>query len=580
MATLRVLYSDPRVEVVRRPGRLWLISGVIGAGSPPFDPGEEGNGAAEAAFCHELGDATVLRVDFVEDRPARVLIWRGDTSSYEAYFAIRDSGDVIIADHFRNVVSLLPVDERQPSEASTIDHFVFRRTLGRDTYCANIRRAAFGETVDIDVPSGEVRFSIFDRLVSRLDPRPTEDYVGDLDRALRREMEALRTVPGAVTMLSGGMDSTLMQSYLGDDLPALHVVADADDFHLGGGHLEAAATALGIEPRRAVVPTGEFLDQIEEAVDGRGVPPHFPQWVTLSRVFSEPFEVFIIGERAGAYSRFGGKIPYLARRFSHLPGSLLQPVLRAASTFSRPHRLTLLAQQAPLLGRDPRSPEGWGAQMPLDFGDRRWAEKVFGHEAVLARYEEQLRYVEEHVELLPTTADSYFRHLEIGRWREFYNENNSQFRSLAFAYGKSMVDPFTARSVVDAVLAVPAMERFESGAHSKYIVETLLRQRVPGYPPAAKKDDIVVPFRRYLNKGPLAGVWEKYDVPAFFTGEDRANLIERPGRPSWTAVTWAVWQDRVVNNPGLAPLPTSFDQVREIAPSASGRRVASERGFV
>jgi hypothetical protein len=559
MANVRILYADP--NVVRRdlPGSTWLISGLVTGSEATFQPGASDDGRAEAALCRRVGDATVVRVDSSDGSPTRVRIWRGGASSYEAHYAIRPGGDVIVADHFRNIVCLVPVAERQPSDAVAIDHFLVRHARGRDTYSRAVRRAGHGELVEIDIRTGHVGVGIFDRLVSRLDPRPHEQYIAELDRALAQEMDALRGVPGAVMMLSGGMDSTLMQSYVKHDVPALHVQADSDDFHLGGQYLDAAAAALGIEPERVVVPTDELLQQLEEAIDGRALPPHFPQWVTLGRVYTRPHDVFIIGERAGAYSRFGGRIPYTARPFSRFPGSLLQPALHAAAALGRPYRMKLLADQAPALGEDPRSPHGWGAQMPQSYGDRAWAERVFGYESVLARYEERLAYVEQRIELLPSNADRYFRHLEIARWLEFYNENNSQFRSLAFAYGKAMVDPFTARSVIDAVLAVPATERYQDGAHSKYIVERLLRDRVPAYPVTAGKDDIVVPFRRYYSSGPLAQVWDRYDVPALFTGADRTRLVEHPIDTDWNAVTWAIWQDRIANNEGLGPLPTALD---------------------
>jgi hypothetical protein len=569
MPNVRILYADPKVLRIDRPGATWLISGLVTGGEATFEPDQSSDGRAEAALCRRVGDATLLRVDHADGSPTRIRVWRGGASSYEAHHAIRPGGDVIVADHFRNIVALVPVEERQPSDAVAIDHFLFRHARGRETYSRAVRRAGHGEVVDIDVRTGHVGVGIFDRLVSRLDPRPHEEYIAELDRALAEELDELRGVPGAVMMLSGGMDSTLMQSYLGNDVPALHVQADSDDFHLGGEYLDAAATALGIEPERVVVPTDEFLQQLEEAIDGRALPPHFPQWVTLGRVYTRPHDVFIIGERAGAYSRFGGRIPYTARRLSRFPGSLLQPLLRAAASLGRPHRLRLLADQAPALGNDPRSPHGWGAQMPQSYGDRAWVERVFGYDAVLARYEERLAYVEQHVELLPSNVDRYFRHLEIARWLEFYNENNSQFRSLAFAYGKSMVDPFTARSVIDAVLAVPATERFQDGAHSKYIVERLLRERVPAYPATAEKDDIVVPFRRYYSSGPLARVWDRYEVPSLFTGADRARLLEQPIDTDWNAVTWAIWQDRIATNRRLRPLPAGVDVSWQIAPHAS-----------
>jgi asparagine synthase (glutamine-hydrolysing) len=554
MSDLRLRFADPHVQVVTRPGSTWFASGLVARPGVRFDPDDGGPSGPEAALCARLGDATVVRVDHPDGLAREVQVWRGATSSYEVHHAPLPGGGTVVSDHFRDAVAFVAPDERQPTEAVTIDHFLFRHARGRETYARGIGRVGPGEHARIDPATGRADAVIFDRLVSRHEPRPVHEYVADLDGALATELDHLRHAPGAVLMLSGGMDSTLMQSYFGHDVPALHVQADSDDFHLGGGYLDAVAAALGIEPERVVVPTDDFLGDLERAVDARGLPPHFPQWVTLGRVYERDHDVFVIGERAGGYARFGGRLPYRARRFARRPGSFVQPALRLAAITNRPHRLRLLADQAPALGRDPMSPDGWGAQMPQSYGDRGWVERTFGRGAVRARYEARLAHVRDHVELLPSTADPYFRHLEIARWLEFYNENDSQFRSLAFAKGKALVDPFTSRTVVDAMLAVPPTERFEQGLHSKYIVESLLRSRVPAYPPTATKDDIVVPFRRYLDGGPLAELWQRYEVPDLFTGRDRTALLEHPTEPAWTAIAWAVWQARIARNDALQPL--------------------------
>jgi hypothetical protein len=122
-----------------------------------------------------------------------------------------------------------------------------------------------------------------------------------------------------------------------------------------------------------------------------------------------------------------------------------------------------------------------------------------------------------------------------------------------------MVDPYTSRSVTDAMLAVPPTQRYQQGIRSKYIVDDLLHERVPAYP-MVKKDEIVLPFRRWWSDGSLAGFWSSYDVPTLFTGSDRTRLVNDPTESSWNAVTWAVWQARIADNPDLQPLPTVVDE--------------------
>jgi hypothetical protein len=558
MPGLEISYTDPRVVRERAGDSTWFVSGLIGECPLSFDPGDD-SGEREAALCRRLGDATVLRIDHADDRASRVRMWRGGISSFELHFLRLDDGHVVIADHFRNVICRVPVVQRQPTDAVTIDHFLFRHARGRDTYVGAVHRVGHGESVDLDVCSGRTDQRIFDRLGGRAEPRPAEEYIADLDVALKQVIDRLRTVPGAVTMFSGGMDSTLLQSYLGRDVPALNISVDADGFEFGGAFLEASADALGIRPERVVIPGEDFLRHVEAAIDARCVPPQYPQWATLGEVFTQDHGMFIFAERAGFFAREGGRIPYTARHFARLPRRLFQPVLWPLTKISRPYRLRLLAEQAPLLANDPLSPDGWGVQMPQEYGDRSWAERTFGRPAVRARYAARLAYIDDHVELLPASADRYLRHIEIGSWQDFFSENHSQFRSFAHAHGKSVTDPFASPEVIGAALAVPATERYQDGPQSKYIIERLLRERVPAYPDSAK-DPITVPFANDYRSGPLTSVWDRYDIPEFFTGAGRADLLKRPGWPAWNAITWAIWQDRVVRNASLTPLPTSVER--------------------
>jgi asparagine synthetase B (glutamine-hydrolysing) len=362
-----------------------------------------------------------------------------------------------------------------------------------------------------------------------------------------------------VNMLSGGVDSTLIQTYFGRRVPALNVVPDSNAFSLGGKNAPAVAQLLGIDLQRVVVHQAEFLSQLEAAIDGRGLPPNYPQWVTLTRVFNLPYAEFVIGERADAlFARPGNRLPHFARHFSKAPGSLLLPLLGLIPARTHLRRLQLLAQQAEGLRHDPLSALGFASQISI-YADMALTERTFGRDKVNERLGARIEYMVPRVKLLPANADRYVRHLEVAQWRTFYNEHILLLRHLAFAYGKSLVAPYNSGPVVASALAVPPAQRYSDGLQSKYILKRLLAQRLPAYNANRKKDAIAVPFGQYYTNGPLAGVWSKYEVPDIFSGDARKQLIEQPSESTWNAVTFAIWRKRIAANATLQPTPISID---------------------
>lgn len=561
---LEISYTDPRAVVVGDADCTWVVSGMLADQHPAFDAAAH-DGSAEAALCRRIGDATVLRVDHPEGEVTRVRMWRGAISSHELYAVRLPDGHTVIADHFRNVIARIPVEVRRASEQVAIDHFVFRYAAGHQAFAEGVERVGHGDVVELDPRTGRVERSVFERLESGEESRPRAMYAVALGEALASATARVGALPGLAVMFSGGMDSTLIQSYLGPDVPSLHLSVDDPRFAFGGAHMKASAALLGLDPRQVVIHADEFLGHVEAAVDARAVPPQHPQWVTLGQAFASDHETFVFGERAGIFARLGGKMPHRAGRVARLPRPLVRAGSWPVARLSRPRRLHLIAEQAPLMAEDPMSPDGWGAQMPQEYGDRRWAERVFGADRVRARYQARLDYIAGRVALLPPSSDRYFRHLEIASWGNFFCENQSQFLSFALARGKSITDPFASPEVIGAALSIPATERYEDGIRGKYVIADLLRQRLPAYP-ASTKDPIRVPYVEDYRSGPLGTVWEAYDLPDFFSGPERRRLLEHPGLPAWNAITWAIWRDRIERNPGLTPLPSTVSRTWAVDP--------------
>ncbi|MFC2153619.1 hypothetical protein ACFLQ7_03190, partial [Actinomycetota bacterium] len=98
---ITAVFADDRVVRIDRPGVVWFLRGVTGVDRRSVDQlADDGNGEA---FCATNGDALIVRITS-GSRPS-VTAWKALFSSHELFWTMRPSGDVVVADHYRNIMA-------------------------------------------------------------------------------------------------------------------------------------------------------------------------------------------------------------------------------------------------------------------------------------------------------------------------------------------------------------------------------------------------------------------------------------------------------------------------------------------
>jgi asparagine synthase (glutamine-hydrolysing) len=557
---LELWITDPEAAVLERPGVVWSVSGL---GASDRDEllrrGDHGDGL-ETEIARGARDASILKVCLVEGRPVSLRAWRGLMSDHQVFWAKRPDGELLVADHFRNIVSRLPTAEREPGEEAVVEHFLYRQVLGRLTYCRNVQRLGHGEQLRIDVGSGAVEAKVFDRIEDTSEARPLRAYVDRIDRALASVLEPLRGEEGVANQFSGGVDSTLIQTYLGADVPALTLVPDTPEFGRETTYATRAAALLGLPLERHAVAEADYLAQLEGTIDQMGLPPIHEGTILDAEAYGFGdrlgFRKYVVGEHGDSIFGLGG-------RRARIAWWLRSPLARGLLRLAVPRlpgelreRLAGLDEVAEQLRRDPASPLGHPAQRNL-YTDPELAEAIFGPERVRDRLVANWDYMVGRVVLAAPANDLFLRHLEAARWIGALDDVILPQRHLAQAKGKAVVSPFAAQEVVASALAVPIGQRYLRGLQDKYLLKRLLKRRLPGYPVNQRKLSTELPFARYYTDGPLAEVWERYALPDFIYGRLRGRIVEEPSWVTWNAITWAIWSARVARNPELEGIPTS-----------------------
>ncbi len=553
-------FRDPAMEVVTQGNQTWFVSGLSYCPEVRWREYLSRLGG-EAGLCRAWGDVLIVRIDKADNGlPVQVHAWKGLCSGFDLYFGRLDDGRFIVADNFGDVCRRLPASQRSVRPEAVIDHLLFRAVTNEETHIEKIRRLGFGSTVTI-THTGEVTHdTVFDSVAPAGPARSSGEYVDAVHDAMLTVMTPLRSVVGRATLFTGGIDSTLNQSYSGSDTVAVNVKPEclSGRWQFQSDYARNAARLAGAVLEEVPLPASETMDAIISAVRMAGLPQRDFHTLLWPSALSTDYRIYLSGERAD--SLFGGAamretqaafwfktlFPFLMR--GDVPPGWAKP--------GRPRQVWKTAKllQAPLF--DPR---GFvGLRSCGDYTDMEWLTKMFGEEQVIARLEKRVEYVRARVAPEAIPKHPLYAAMMLANWTSLFSvEEVARVRQIAHSYGKSVYAPFSMGPVVRASMAVPMKERFVKNMNVKYILKDLLKRRLPDYPVKQAKGITGLDFGSLYQRGPLSHIFEEYPMPDFvpdqLAGEIRDHAHkpyngQRPPQFAWPLANLAIWQKEVLTS--------------------------------
>jgi asparagine synthetase B (glutamine-hydrolysing) len=470
-------------------------------------------------------------------------------------YARLGDGSLVVSDHFRNVVSCLPPENRSPDLDQLVEHYLCGWVYDRNTYSAAVKRLAVGDHFSADLAGDHSSIEVFDRFTVTSSEESIADVVDRVEAALEAAMAPFRGDPEVAMTFSGGVDSTLLATFLDSGNPLLTMMPDTPEFAAEREYAQVAAGLLGCELTPVKMFEADYLDLLEDTTDRVAAPPHHYVTPALAGLYKREESAFILGE--GADSVFGS-----GRGMERVSGSLS----------SAPARFALKAlEHAPgTIGR--RAEQIWSyanayAEAPdslrssvgrsLLFGDVEAIEKMVGATAVNRVLAGHLEALADRADFETPSSQSFFRQVEMRQIRHTIADLAFLDRHLGQTEGKRIALPFTDPGVVAALLRVPARRRYIKGVSGKWILKEILSRRLPDYPVNQRKLATGLPFERYYESGPLSGIWDRYDVPDF-VNSIRGDIVAEPSAVTWNALTHAVWSERIERNADLEPIPPAL----------------------
>ncbi len=498
-------------------------------------------------------EATIVFADCMASGGPVLAAWRGATSNFDVYIVDNGPGQPpTVTDHLRDALALLPSERRLLDPQAVADHLLFGTVPGTRTYVQTIGRLGHGE--HLRWQSGRVERRHFDPLIAR--PRKDRLSLDDIDAALARAIGRLPVADDCVNQLSGGIDSSLLHTYLPPGTPAVSGAVDSPEFARERGYAEQASRLLGTKHQTFWASEGEYLKLLIDMIRRSGQPTRMPQSVAFQLTFQSAPTRFVNGEFADALFGLKPSRPYILafdqRHLLNLAKTLgLARLLPSGHAKGLRRRIERLRRIEVPVG-DWR---GLGARYTM-YTNSALAERILGATTVQQRGEARAAYVAERFRSEERDANPLFAHLEFGHMMTFLcGDGASRWRQMAHTHGKSLLLPFLSRSVVAQALAVPRGRRYIADGRIKYLLKDLLKRRLPAFDVDAPKAGGDLPLARYLSSGPLKDAFERYAMPDFVDRDIAAATRAAPDWLTWNLLTLAIWRDEVLADAALAPLP-------------------------
>jgi asparagine synthetase B (glutamine-hydrolysing) len=554
--SVRVLVADPATAIVDGPTGRWFVSGV-----------------KQDELCtvvRETTDVDTIRerlVDVAEDAAVihvgneAVHAYRTVVGSHRLYYLHASDGDFVVTDHFRNALAHLDVADRTVSDRAIVDHLLFRAPHPPTTFIDEIRAVEQGVWFSWNRDTETATSRLVDSLSTgdcRATHRTADAVVDALDETLDSLLQRAVDMDAESTynLFSGGVDSTLVQSYL-DGVPMLNVGIDSPEYQFEVDYATEHSDRFDTTFTRSTLSESNLLSHLERTVDALGTPSMPLMTPLMNRAFEMGTDRTYVMS-VGADVLCGSKGTKAARYASLFAPVLVSPL--GAFLGGVPGEVGTRLQWLRTVARqqqyDPVHPESFPQQFAA-YMKPELVTSLFGRELVAERCRKQVEYARERVET--NAPEGFPTHVEMAHLLALFgHRSGSRWRQLATTHGNTLVMPFQTRSITRQTLSMPASHRYVSVSgcrrllSKKHLLKDLLDRRLPSYPCDQPKGSGVLPFERYFRDGCFADVFEQYDVPSFVPREKYATAIEESGPQAWNVVTYAIWRDRVLTDPDLA----------------------------
>jgi len=501
---LAFFLSDPQKKVVETPTRQVTLVGAWEKGLP--DSGRfMGLTAMQAIRLlaeYENDGCCLLAEKDADGNLSELFAYRGPSSACEIYYSEGGEGRFLVSDSFREVLEALPPAQLKLSAEGFLDFLLFQYSVLPETPIASIRRLGHGEMLRVG-REGSASLVLLKRLEVPLGLK-------DFDEGTCRVEQALCGAVGhfhgeTENLLSGGVDSTLVQVLLGPGHGAVAATIDSPEFAFETENAKRSASLCGVCLKQRSAREKDFLALVGKETKLAKVPLPLPQTALIAGVFDIEARSFATG-------------------------------FDADSLFSLPRSKRKLVIE----GADPNCFEEESFALSPE---RKVLEGLFGKEKTAERIAKRKEVVRSRL-ANPDALSGLAR----GSITSFFCSAFPVYRQLALARRKWISSPFTDRRVVETALGLSLPERVFRNGTFKPVLREILARRLPGYPKDQEKGGSGLPRTRLCTEGALKDYFRENPLPAHIDPENADPILNPGWESSMTAyrcIAWSVWEKAI-----------------------------------
>ena len=445
-------------------------------------------------------------------------------------------------------------------------HFLFRSVYGSFTYFRGVERLIPGYYLKWNMNNVGIT------LGRSLDAVSEEtQYIRDDVRALNLISEAMDAVisdykaqsekngHGVATLLSGGVDSSVVQYYLNakssqHSMRSISYVIEVPAFNFEVEYAKQASQLLHTEHTFVNHSPQNYPNLLTRVIDTLVQPPNLetePSFLAVAEYiratnWSERF--FFTGQ--GGDTLFGGELCRKLKGLNYLHrlplavqllrslGAVLAPIA------PRPSHMLIKGAEIIASESDPdayASPLNTNCVYVLDenwemirscFGDQTLREALAFRRNLVAKYTNSHHYLDK-VYFIDLSTDLW--ELAVQRQRLFLTNRLEQ------------VSPFFDEDIIKAALTIHPDIRYIKGFRYKHLLRRLLWRNIKSpvafkrKGPSTVNDDLVA----WMRSGPLRPLVNEITRPSFMRKEDFNRLIQKPDYFVWPLLTMDIFQKRV-----------------------------------
>ncbi|WP_152422480.1 asparagine synthase-related protein [Natrinema pallidum] len=212
------------------------------------------------------GEYSLITVERQSDTVVRA--YRGISSSFDIYYSCTPDDTVVVGDHFRDVLSTIPIDERTVSDSVAGDQILFG-TRPSGSYVNEINRLGHGERLNWLV--GEQPEVTQIQQLSQPESLTRSIAQQRLDTSLKTVIQDDNRRKSTATMLSGGVDSTLLHTYA-NTTNSVSGAINSPKYNSEIEYAHQASDLLNSNHDLLEFDESEFVKLVETATEATGHP--------------------------------------------------------------------------------------------------------------------------------------------------------------------------------------------------------------------------------------------------------------------------------------------------------------------